>query len=55
MSNCIDCVWAIQIDPMRQCRKACPEIKKCEGYVKAKRKIGGNKNVRGNVFKKRCK
>ena len=37
--TCIDCVWAIQLDPSKQCKKASPEIKQCEGYIKAYREI----------------
>ena len=37
--NCIDCIWAIQEDENRQCKKASPEIRECEGYKSAKRKI----------------
>ncbi len=43
MINCINCRWAIQIDPARQCKKACPEIKECKDYTKIKRNI--NKNI----------
>ena len=37
--NCIDCLWSIQIDKTWQCKKANPEIKKCEGYTRIKRII----------------
>lgn len=37
--NCIDCKWAIQLDENKQCKKASPEVRECEGYKSAKRKI----------------
>lgn len=37
--NCIDCKWAIQQDENKQCKKASPEVRDCEGFEKAKRKI----------------
>lgn len=30
--NCIDCIWAVQLDPAIQCKKASPEIKICEKF-----------------------
>lgn len=37
--NCIDCKWAIQFKEKEQCKKASPEIRECENYKNAKRKM----------------
>ena len=37
--NCIDCVWAIQLDEGKQCKKASPEVRECEGFENVKRKV----------------
>lgn len=37
--NCIDCYWAIQLDPEVQCRKASPDVKWCDKYQRAHKTI----------------
>lgn len=37
--NCIDCIWAIQLDESIQCKKASPDIKSCDGFKRAYRTI----------------
>ena len=37
--KCIDCIWAIQMDPAVQCKKPNPEIKQCDSFKRAYRSI----------------
>lgn len=52
--NCIDCVWAIQEDENRQCKKASPKIRECEGYKSAKRKLIKKEEENNELIKGRC-
>lgn len=50
--NCIDCIWVLQLDPKDQCKRAGPEIEKCDRYKKAYRKINKKEEIEEKTLKK---
>lgn len=37
--NCIDCMWSIQENEEKQCKRANPNIRECVWYKKIKREV----------------